>query len=87
MAGDDASPLVQRRRLRAELRAARLKKGLTQEQVARAMEWSLSKMNRIEKAKTGISANDLKALLPEYDITDKKQTEELLALARGAVEA
>jgi transcriptional regulator with XRE-family HTH domain len=84
MAGDGASPLVLRRRLRAELRAARLKKGLTQDQVAKAMEWSLSKMNRIEKAKTGISANDLRALLPEYDITDKEQTEELLALARAA---
>ena len=48
------------------------------------MEWSLSKMNRIEKAKTGISTNDLKALLPLYGITDKERTEELVALARAA---
>jgi hypothetical protein len=48
------------------------------------MEWSLSKMNRIEKAKTGISANDLKALLPLYGITAEDQTEELLALARAS---
>jgi hypothetical protein len=48
------------------------------------MEWSLSKMNRIEKAKTGISTNDLKVLLPLYGITDEKQTEELLDLARAA---
>ena len=48
------------------------------------MEWSLSKMNRIEKAKTGISTNDLKVLLPLYGITDKKRTEELLDLARAA---
>ena len=61
--GDSASPLMYRRRLRNELRAARLDKGLTQEHVATEMEWSLSKMNRIEKAKTGISANDLKVLL------------------------
>src|SRR5690348_14306459 len=80
--GDGASPLVLRRRLRAELRAARREKGLTQDQVAKAMEWSLSKMNRIEKAKTGISANDLKALLPLYGIADKEQ--ELLTLARAA---
>ena len=46
------------------------------------MEWSLSKMNRIEKAKSGISTNDLKALLPLYGITDKERTEELLDLAR-----
>jgi transcriptional regulator with XRE-family HTH domain len=82
--GDTASPLMLRRRLRTELRAARQNKDLTQEQVAKAMEWSLSKMNRIEKAKTGISTNDLKMLLPLYGITDKEQTEELLALARSA---
>jgi transcriptional regulator with XRE-family HTH domain len=64
-----------------------LDKGLTQEQVAQAMEWSLSKMNRIEKAKTGISANDLKALLPLYGITAGDRTEELLALARASRQA
>lgn len=82
--GDSASPLLQRRRLRTDLRTARLEKELTQEQVAKAMEWSLSKMNRIEKAKTGISTNDLKVLLPLYGITDKKRTQELLDLARAA---
>jgi len=82
--GDSSSPLMYRRRLRNELRAARQDQGVTQEQVAKAMEWSLSKMNRIEKAKTGISANDLKALLRLYDITDKSRTEELLALARAS---
>jgi transcriptional regulator with XRE-family HTH domain len=82
--GDSSSPLMHRRRLRNELRAARQDRGLTQEQVAKAMEWSLSKMNRIEKAKTGISANDLKVLLPLYGITAKDRTEELLALARAS---
>lgn len=48
------------------------------------MEWSLSKMNRIEQAKTGISANDLRALLQLYEITDKAQAEELVAIAREA---
>ncbi len=33
----------------------------------------MSKMNRIEKAKTGISKNDLEALLKLYGITDKEQ--------------
>jgi transcriptional regulator with XRE-family HTH domain len=82
--GESASPLRLRRRLRTELRTARLNRELTQEQVARSMEWSLSKMNRIEKAKSGISANDLKALLRLYGITDKKRTDELVALAREA---
>jgi transcriptional regulator with XRE-family HTH domain len=81
---DTASPLMLRRRLRTELRIARLNRELTQEQVARAMEWSLSKMNRIEKAKSGISTNDLKELLRLYGIVDKERTEELLARARAA---
>jgi transcriptional regulator with XRE-family HTH domain len=79
-----ASPLMLRRRLRTELRKARLNSNLTQEQVAKAMEWSLSKMNRIEQAKSGISANDLRALLPLYGITDEAQIEELFAQARAS---
>ena len=82
--GDSATPLLLRRRLRTELRTARLNKELTQEQVANSMVWSLSKMNRIEKAKSGISINDLKALLSLYDITDEEQKDELIALARAA---
>jgi transcriptional regulator with XRE-family HTH domain len=81
---DTVSPLMLRRRLRSELLTARLKKGLTQQQVAEAMEWSLSKMNRIEQAKTGISLNDLTALLRLYDITDEGQTRELATMARQA---
>ena len=83
---DGASPLVQRRRLRAELRRARQESGLTQEQVASDMEWSLSKMIRIEGASTGISTNDLKALLRLYQITDTERTEQLTTLARAARE-
>jgi transcriptional regulator with XRE-family HTH domain len=81
---DNASPLLLRRRLRTELLGARLDNGFTQQQVAEAMDWSLSKMNRIEKAKSGISTNDLKALLGHYRITDQERVEQLLALARGA---
>jgi transcriptional regulator with XRE-family HTH domain len=79
---DGMSPMRLRRRLRTEIRTARLKSNLTQEQVAKAMEWSLSKMNRIEQAKSGISANDLRALLALYGIKDKQQVEELVGLAR-----
>lgn len=81
---DNASPLLLRRRLRTELLAARQDNGLTQQQVAEAMDWSLSKMNRIEKAKSGISTNDLKELLLLYRITDRERVQQLLALARGA---
>jgi hypothetical protein len=79
--------LMLRRRLRTELLAARSNKEMTQDQVAKAMEWSLSKMNRIEKAKSTISINDLKALLSLYDITDEERIAELLALARAVGKA
>lgn len=76
--------MMLRRRLRTELRNARLKTDLTQEQVAKAMVWSLSKMIRIETAKTGISVNDLKALLSLYGITDGDRIRELVDLAQAA---
>jgi transcriptional regulator with XRE-family HTH domain len=84
MEKDNVSPFILRRRLRTELIAARVAKNLTQQQVAEAMDWSMSKMNRIEKAKSGIGTNDLKELLRLYDITGKEPTEYLLGLGREA---
>ena len=83
---DGGSPLVQRRRLRAELKKARQVSGLTQDQVAGEMDWSLSKIIRIESASSGISANDLKALLQLYGVKDPGQVDSLVALARAARE-
>jgi transcriptional regulator with XRE-family HTH domain len=85
---DGGSPLVQRRRLRAELRKARQATDplLTQEQVAREMDWSLSKVIRIEAGSSGISANDLKALLRLYGVTEADHVNELVGLARAARE-
>lgn len=86
--GDEASPspVVQRRRLRAELRAARQAAGLTQEQAAKAVDWSLSKIIRIEAGSVGISTSDLKALLSLYGIGDPHRTDELVTLAKAAKE-
>jgi hypothetical protein len=50
------------------------------------MDWSLSKLIRIENGTVGISTNDLKAILSYYEITDDKSTAEMLGLARGARE-
>jgi transcriptional regulator with XRE-family HTH domain len=82
----DASPkpLVQRRRLRAGLRAARQAAGQTLEQVADSMEWSLSKVIRIESGSVGVSANDLRALLSLYGISNRDRVDELLDLARAS---
>lgn len=84
--GDSPSPGVQRRRLRTELRRARQQAELTQEQVATAMDWSLSKVIRIEAGSVGVSTNDLKALLRLYKIFDDEQTADLIALARAGRE-
>jgi transcriptional regulator with XRE-family HTH domain len=65
------------------LRNARRKAGLTQRQVASAMDWSQSKMLRIEAGVVGITPIDLRALLECYDVTDKRRTEELVNLVRG----
>jgi len=48
------------------------------------MDWSLSKIIRIETGAVGISTNDLKALLSLYQIVDPSRTEELVELARAA---
>lgn len=77
-------PLVQRRRLRAELRTARQDARYTQDQVAKAMEWSLSKVIRIESGSVGVSANDLRALLGLYGIVSPERADELLDLARAS---
>lgn len=78
------SPLVQRRRLRTELRQARLDAGLTQESVAEEMDWSLSKIIRIETGAVGVSTNDLTALLRLYDIDDSQRIKDLVALGKVA---
>ncbi len=78
------NPTLGRRRLRARLKETREALGYTQDQVATAMEWSLSKLIRIEKGQVGISTTDLRALVGHYKITDVEQVDELLNLARTA---
>lgn len=75
---------IQRGRLTRELRRIRKDAGMTQEQVAAGMEWSLSKLIRIEGGGVSISVSDLKSLLTLYQIADEGQVEELVALARAS---
>src|SRR5690606_31643410 len=76
------SPTAGRRRLRHALRQARDAAGLTQEQVAEAMEWSLSKVIRIETGAVSVSTSDLRQLLQLYGVVDQQQVAELVELAR-----
>jgi transcriptional regulator with XRE-family HTH domain len=78
------TPAGARRRLRLGLRKAREAKGLTQGQVAEALVWSLSKVNRIESGEVTISNTDLDALLRLFDVQDEKLIERMTADARAA---
>jgi transcriptional regulator with XRE-family HTH domain len=78
------SPAVARRRLRLALRKIRDAKGLTQGQVAEALEWSLSKVNRVESGEVTISSTDLRALLAYLGVSDSTMIEQLTADARAS---
>jgi transcriptional regulator with XRE-family HTH domain len=75
---------VQRRRLRAELRRARGVAGLTQRDVADAMDWSLSKLIRIESGSVGISTTDLRVLLQHYGIVEPTEVDRFVQMARAS---
>lgn len=78
------TPVTQQRRLRAELKRAREQSGMTQRGVAEALDWSPSKVIRIETGAVIISTSDLMALLPHYGITDRKRIDQLVEVARAS---
>jgi len=65
------SPAGARRRVRLAIREARESSGFTQAQVAEEMEWSLSKVMRIESGEVTITPNDLRPLLMYLGIADR----------------
>ncbi|HEX4702085.1 MAG TPA: helix-turn-helix transcriptional regulator, partial [Pseudonocardiaceae bacterium] len=80
------NPVTAQRRLRAELRRLREQAGLTQKQVADALEWSASKVIRIETGAVGVSKTDLKALLDLYGLADQSQIDQLIQTSRDTRE-
>jgi len=72
--------------LRSELVRLRKESGLTQEQVASGLEWSPSKLIRVEGGRSSITKVDLDALLTEYGVSSESTRERLQALNRGARE-
>jgi len=73
-----------RRLLRGVLRGLRQKKGMSVEEVAAEVEWSASKLIRVEGGQVGLSVSDLNALLQVYDVHERTQVEELRSLARAS---
>jgi transcriptional regulator with XRE-family HTH domain len=80
----DQGPVVQSAVLRSELVRLRKERGVTQEQVAGNLEWSASKLIRVEGGHSSITKVDLDALLSQYGVTSESQRERLQALNRGA---
>jgi len=75
-------PAVARRQVRLALCEAREARHLTQRDVAEAMEWSLSKVQRIEKGDVSVAANDLSALLALLGIESGERVDDLVRAAR-----
>lgn len=82
----DQGPVVQSAMLRNELTRLRKESGMTQEQVAAALDWSPSKLIRVEGGRSSITKVDLDALLTTYGVSSESQRERLQALNRGARE-
>jgi transcriptional regulator with XRE-family HTH domain len=78
------SPTVRRRQLIAELKRLRESADLTQEDVARRLDWHHTKVFRIETGRTGPHPNDVRAMLDAYGVTDRAQREALVQLAKDA---
>jgi transcriptional regulator with XRE-family HTH domain len=82
----DNDPALYRRRLRSELRKIREETGLSHREVTSEMDWSPSKLSRIEAGTVAVSTNDLRALLNLYQVTDRGKVTDLVDIARKARE-
>jgi transcriptional regulator with XRE-family HTH domain len=81
---NNQDPGFYRRRVRDSLRKARDKAGLTQHEAAERLDWSMSKLVRIEAGTVGVSTTDLRALLQLYELDDPAQVNDLVEMARAA---
>lgn len=79
-------PALYRRRLRSELRKTREEAGLSHREVTAEMDWSPSKLSRIEAGTVTVSTNDLRALLRLYRVAEHNKVDELIDTARKARE-
>jgi len=78
-----AHPSVRARQLAAELRRLREAALLTGTETATRLDWSASKVSRIENGRTAVSPADLRLLLDLYQVVGSRR-EHLLSLGRSA---
>jgi transcriptional regulator with XRE-family HTH domain len=79
---DVPSPTLRRRELGARLRALRLARGLTVDQVAEQLLCSPSKVSRMETGHRGATLRDVRDLCRIYSLNDLSQVEYLMELVR-----
>lgn len=79
----DRSPTVRGRRLMRELKRLRDEAGLSPDEAARRLDFSVSKLYRIENGKSRVDADDLEDMLDLYDVRSP-QRDALVALGRDS---
>lgn len=77
-------PSLNRRKLRLALRKARERAGMSQREAAEQVEWSQSKLIRVETGTVSVSVSDLRALIGLYEIAEPSEVRELEEAARGS---
>src|SRR5215813_10644328 len=75
------SPTVRRRELGALLRKLRTGKGLTVEQAADRLLFSMSKLSRMETGHGIATARDIRDLCSLYEVTDHGERDHMMKLA------
>jgi transcriptional regulator with XRE-family HTH domain len=75
------SPTVRRRELGALLRKLRTEKGLTVEQAAEQLMFSMSKLSRMETGHGAPSRRDIRDLCALYEVTDEAERKRMMNLA------
>jgi len=78
---EEISPTMRGRRLRAELRKLRDESKLTIEAVARQLDWSASKVSRLETGQRGVHPSDVRLLSDVYGVTGERR-EKMIEMAR-----
>jgi transcriptional regulator with XRE-family HTH domain len=77
-------PVTMRRKLRVELRRLRTARDLTQRHVAGQLDWSQSKVIRIENGSVAVGVTDLEAMLRLYGVDDQDTIASMSDMARGS---
>lgn len=76
------SPAVARWMVRVALREARETESMTQGEVAKSLDWSLSKVQRIESGEVTVSTTDLMAMVRHYGNVTAEDADRLVELVR-----